>query len=130
MITDIDITVSLGLVIRPSQIHGNGIFASAPIEANNIFYSSENITVSDHSIAGSVEKTKHEHWLECSIIRWINHSCKPNAEVLFSEDEIFLNSLRHINAGEEITCNYYKTESKITFSFVCNCSHCANRKIE
>ena len=45
--------------------------------------------------------------------RWINHSCDPNCEATWLEDggkkrkdKIFIEAMRDISAGEELTYNY------------------------
>jgi hypothetical protein len=38
--------------------------------------------------------------------RHVNHSCDPNAYVLYEGDRSFLMARRDIAAGEEITCDY------------------------
>ncbi len=38
--------------------------------------------------------------------RYINHSCRPNAEALSSRGRIWIWSRKAIKAGEEITINY------------------------
>lgn len=40
--------------------------------------------------------------------RYINHSCKPNAEATINRNRVFIFSLRPIKAGEEITYDYGK----------------------
>lgn len=40
--------------------------------------------------------------------RYINHSCKPNAEAFITGHRIWIWSKRKIKAGEEITINYGK----------------------
>ena len=44
-----------------------------------------------------------------NIARYINHSCKPNAEVEIKKGKILISSKRNIKAGEEI-CYDYGTE--------------------
>jgi uncharacterized protein len=42
-----------------------------------------------------------------SLARWINHSCDPNCETVDEGGRIFVESIREIAAGEELTYNYY-----------------------
>lgn len=51
----------------------------------------------EHSIDGTTRS---------NVARYINHSCRPNAEAIISGGRIWLWSKRNIRAGEEITCNY------------------------
>lgn len=41
-----------------------------------------------------------------NIARYINHACKPNAEVRIVGNKIFIYSTKKIKAGEEITYDY------------------------
>jgi SET domain-containing protein len=41
-----------------------------------------------------------------NIARYINHSCKPNAEAIISGRRVWIWSKRHITVGEEITYDY------------------------
>src|SRR3546814_21127274 len=51
---------------------------------------------------------------EGNIARWINHSCKPNCEAVIEEnttgkghqDQVFIEAIRAIKPGEELTYNY------------------------
>jgi SET domain-containing protein len=43
-----------------------------------------------------------------NIARYINHSCRPNAEAIVTGGRIWIWSRRAIKAGEEITYNYGK----------------------
>lgn len=38
--------------------------------------------------------------------RWINHSCDPNCEADAQGDKVFIQTLRDINAGEELFYDY------------------------
>ena len=49
-----------------------------------------------------------------NIARWINHSCKPNCEAVLEEndkgkrrkDKVFIEAMRAIKPGEELTYDY------------------------
>jgi SET domain-containing protein len=38
--------------------------------------------------------------------RWINHSCAPNCEAVNDEGRIFIEAIRSIRPGEEVTYDY------------------------
>ena len=52
--------------------------------------------------------------LDANSARWINHSCNPNCEAVFYEDEsgdkrkdqVWIESMRAIKPGEELSYNY------------------------
>jgi len=43
-----------------------------------------------------------------NIARYINHSCKPNAEADVRKHKVFIAAIRSIHPGDEITYNYGK----------------------
>ncbi len=64
-----------------------------------------------------------------NLARYINHSCDPNAQAVHHEDEdrIFIEALRPISVGDEITYNY---GDEYVDEFIrpvgCKCSKCLN----
>jgi len=63
--------------------------------------------------------------------RYINHSCKPNADAEHEEDEdrIYIRARRKIKAGEEITYDYGKEYVKeIIGPEGCQCTSCLDSK--
>lgn len=116
------------IATRKSAIHGNGMFAVAPIAKGErlIEYkgrrrSHEEV---DNDDAGDVESghtflfTLDEDWVidanyEGNSARWINHSCAPNCEAVMEENEddaraskVFIEAIRVIRPGEELTYDY------------------------
>ena len=116
------------IATRKSAIHGNGMFAVAPIAKGErlIEYkgrrrSHEEV---DNDDSGDVESghtflfTLDEDWVidanyEGNSARWINHSCAPNCEAVMEEDaddprasKVFIEAIRGIKAGEELTYDY------------------------
>ena len=62
-----------------------------------------------------------------NVARYINHSCKPNCEVNFYGNRIFIESLRKISAGEELTYDY-DTEYFDAYIKPCGCRCAACKK--
>lgn len=63
-----------------------------------------------------------------NIARYINHSCKPNAEPEVDEDELKINiyAKRNIKAGEELTYDYGKEYWDAHIKpFGCRCEKCS-----
>lgn len=60
--------------------------------------------------------------------RYINHSCRPNAEAFISGRRVWVWSKREIQAGEEITLDYGKEyfEDQIK-PRGCRCAVCSNK---
>jgi SET domain-containing protein len=60
--------------------------------------------------------------------RYINHSCRPNAEAFISGHRIWVWSKRSIKAGEEITLNYGKEYFDDHIKPAgCKCEVCRNK---
>ena len=117
------------IVARKSPIHGNGVFAAAPIRKGErvIEYKGRRRTHEevDNDVGGDVDSghtflfTLNDDWVidasyEGNDARWINHSCDPNCEALIEEDEggdsrkdrVLIEAIRDIRPGEELSYNY------------------------
>jgi SET domain-containing protein len=64
-----------------------------------------------------------------NLARYVNHSCRPNAEALISGRRVWIYSKRKIKAGEEITYNYGKEYFEdIIEPIGCKCEKCLGTK--
>ena len=71
---------------------------------------------SKSSIDGSVRS---------NVARYINHSCRPNAEALISHRRVWIWSKKVIRPGEEITYNYGKEYFETVIKPIgCKCKRC------
>jgi uncharacterized protein len=112
-----------GLVeVRESPIHGRGIFAAKrlPVGKRIIEYVGERITPQEADARYDDDQFEHPHVLlftvdETTVIDgahggnesvYINHSCEPNCEAVNEEGRIFIEALRDIARGEELTYDY------------------------
>ena len=114
---------------RKSDIHGNGEFAIAPIKKGErlIEYKGKRRTHEevDQDDSGDVESghtflftLNDEYVIDANYkgnkARWMNHSCDPNCEAVIEEhdgknrkkDKVFIEAVRNIKPGEELTYNY------------------------
>ena len=114
---------------RRSPIHGNGMFAVAPLRKGErlIEYKGQRRTHQDvdEGDTGDVESghtflfTLNDEYVidanyEGGTARWINHSCAPNCEAVLEEadgddrrrDRVFIEAIRAIKPGEELSYNY------------------------
>jgi SET domain-containing protein len=66
-----------------------------------------------------------------NIARYINHSCRPNAESDVRKHTVFITAIRTINPGDEITYNYGKDYFD---TFIkphgCRCPKCKEKRAE
>jgi SET domain-containing protein len=65
-----------------------------------------------------------------NLARYINHSCRPNAEVEITKDgKILIQSIKNIKEGEEITYDYGKEYfNEFIKPIGCKCVKCINKK--
>ncbi len=93
------------VAVRPSRIHGSGLFAQAFIPAESY--------IGDYAGPPIAEDGRYVLWVEDdegawagvdgnNVLRYLNHHPTPNAEL----DGIELHALRDIERGEEITIHY------------------------
>ncbi len=117
------------IVARRSAIHGNGVFAAAPIAPGErvIEYRGRRRTHAevDAGDSGDVDSghtflftLNDEYVVDANFdgnnARWINHSCEPNCEAVLEEadgddrskDRVFIEAMRAIAPGEELTYDY------------------------
>lgn len=121
----------LKIARRRSKIHGNGVFAVAPIRKGEriVEYVGKLITheEADEQYHGDVDSghtflftLNKKYVLDANrlgnVARWINTSCEPNAVAFVHsenkqrpdprKDRVFIEALRAIKPGEEITYDY------------------------
>lgn len=110
------------LSARRSRIHGRGVFAKVPIPAGTrlIEYVGERITPAEADARYPEDPSVPHHTflflvsdevvvdaaVGGNMSRWINHSCDPNCEAVIEEGHIYLQSIRDIAVGEELSYDY------------------------
>ena len=120
---DTKFSVTKGLSLRQSKIHGRGVYARTPIPAGTriVEYRGERITMAEaearypddpdavyHTFLFSVDdEIVIDAAFNGNIARWINHSCDPNCEAVDEDGRIFIESIRDIAAGEELAYDYH-----------------------
>lgn len=106
--------------VRPSKIHGRGVFADAPIRkgARIVEYKGQKIDHAEgrrrdrfyNSIGYTLLIKLETHFIDGLIggneSIYINHSTAPNAEAVEQRGRVYIEALRDIAAGEEITYDY------------------------
>jgi SET domain-containing protein len=109
-------------IVKESPIHGRGVFARVDIPPGTriIEYTGERIS-SDESArraeagGGPINHTFFFSLEDGSLIdggsggneaRFINHACEPNCEAYEEDGRVFIYSLHHIEAGDELNYNY------------------------
>src|SRR5262245_55320196 len=109
-------------VLRPSPLHGRGAFAVVPIRKGTriIEYLGERISHAEADARYDDAAMEHHHTLLLAVnrrwvidaavggnqARFINHSCDPNCEIVVEAGRAFIDALRDIAPGEELTYDY------------------------
>ncbi|AOA71588.1 SET domain-containing protein [Stenotrophomonas rhizophila] len=114
---------------RKSTIHGNGVFALAPLKKGERVIQYKGLLRShadvDADDTGDVESghtflfTLNDDYVidanyKGNDARWLNHSCDPNCEAVIEEaegdnrreDKVFIEAIKDIKPGDELTYNY------------------------
>lgn len=140
------------LVVHRSPIHGKGVYAAVAIAAHTVLiqYKGRLLThaQADRRYAGGANSghtflfTLNDRYVVDANVggnsaRWINHSCAPNCEAFVEEvdggrrDRVMIQSLRAIQAGEELTYNYgivldvpHTPKMKRIWACHCGAPHC------
>lgn len=116
---------------------GLGLFALQPIPAGKRILEYTGPLISNEEVSkrrGKYFFGVNSRWSidgspRSNTARYINHSCRPNAEALISGRRVWIWSKRNIKAGEEITYNYGKEYFEdLIKPQGCKCKKCAPRR--
>lgn len=133
--------------VRISRIQGSGAFALRRIRKGTriIEYTGERISVQEESKRYDDDAMDRHHTFLFAVdknttidaahggseARFINHSCEPNCEAVNEDGHIFIEAIRNIQPGVELTYDYgYEHEGTITpelmKQYPCRCGskHC------
>jgi hypothetical protein len=130
------------ILVRGSSVHGRGVFAARRIEKGEriIEYLGERVSHDEadrryeskdendsHTFLFIVDsKTVIDAGVEGNDARFFNHSCDPNCESVVEKRRVYIEAIRAIEAGEEMTYDYqiYKEDGdpeNIDEVFACRC---------
>lgn len=124
------------VVKRAEKGAGLGLFAEEKIEKGDyiIDYVGEilpNARCEDHPGKYLFEVDEHftvDGSSRENIARYINHACKPNAEVEIEQGEINIYAIKDINPGEEINYDYGKEYfNEFIKPLGCKCVSCLKK---
>jgi len=103
-------------------MHGRGVFAVRPILDGTrvVEYRGERISAAEAEARYPEDLTRPYHTFLFAvddvtmvdaarggnIARWVNHSCDPNCEVILEGGRLFIETIRDVEAGEEICYDY------------------------
>src|SRR5579862_5557382 len=128
--------------VRDSALHGLGVFATRRIKkgARVIEYLGERIShaEADRRYDGKDENDNHtflfivdgrtviDAGVDGNEARFINHGCAPNCESVIQDRRVFIEAVRDIAPGEELTYDYQiqredSDPPNIDAIFACRC---------
>lgn len=105
------------IVFKTSAIHGTGGFARAPIPAGTpvieyvgqVIGKAESLRrceANNEYIFELDEERDLDGNVSWNPARFLNHSCAPNCEAVLDGGRVWIEALRDIGSGEELTFNY------------------------
>lgn len=128
--------------VRRSPIQGLGGFATQRIRKGTriIEYLGERITTEEGNRRYDDDKAEHAHVLLFTVdqhtvidagvdgneARFINHSCEPNCRAVVDKKRVFIEALKTIADGEELTYDYNLTrdgmeDEQAENRYACHC---------
>ena len=128
--------------VRSSRIQGMGAFAARRIRKGTriVEYQGERITPkegdaryeNDHNPNSRVllftvdKRTVIDAGVNGNEAQYINHSCEPNCEAVIESRRIYIEALRTISPGEELTYDYNLTRdeqdgAQTESDYACHC---------
>lgn len=104
-------------IIRSSPIHAAGVFATRPITKGTLILEYDGPRLSKEVADGLYESRKDTYlfgiWDGTTVIdghsmaMFVNHSCDPNCETQETDGHVWIQAMRDIKPGEELTYDYY-----------------------
>ena len=128
--------------VRPSGIHGKGVFALRPLKAGEtvIEYTGAMLTwkAAQKRHPHNPAEPNHTFFFHIddkhvidgndggNAAKWINHACGPNCEADEVDGRVFIKTLRDIEPGEELNYDYGlildgRHTAKVKKEFECRC---------
>ena len=122
--------------VRPSAIHGQGVFAKKRIDARHKIgeltgdvisvpearrraAKTHCITIVEFEDGFALDATRHPQPL-----KHVNHSCEPNTYMRRIRHRVEFYTLRAIAPEEELTCDYGETHHEGTLPCRCGARNC------
>lgn len=130
------------LIVRHSRVHGKGVFALRKLGAGERLLEYKGVVTSwreavrRHQRDGVDGHTFLFGLSDGRVIdgsrggnsaRWLNHSCAPNCEAIEDGQRVFIDTLRPIEAGEELFIDYQLVvdrplDEDVRRQYACRCA--------
>jgi len=140
--TEVQEAATPPILVRDSSVHGRGVFATRRIEKGEriIEYLGERVSHEEADRRYELKEDNDSHTflfivdsrtvidagVDGNDARFFNHSCNPNCESVVEKRRVYIEAIRAIEPGEEMTYDYqiYKEEGdpeNIDEVFACRC---------
>jgi hypothetical protein len=128
--------IAFPVKVEKSQIDGKGVYALQSIPARRKIGELGGTVVPLKSVQEILKTTKRIALVELgrglalngmingNELRYINHSCDPNAYMRVIDKRVEFYALRTIKKNEEITCNYGETHHDGKLKCLCKSPKC------
>ncbi len=122
--------------VKPSSIDGHGAFAAEAIPARRKIGEIRGESISVREARARARQQQRIMIVEVSDkravdaagstdpLRFVNHSCRPNAMLRIRQGRIEFYALRDIRSGDEITADYGETHHNRTLACRCGMVGC------
>lgn len=127
-----------GVVVKRSSA-GLGLFAARPFKKGEriieyvgrvISTAEEYTSKSKYLFEVSTRKTI-DGTARANIARYINHSCRPNCEPEIERGHVYIDAVKNISMGEELSYDYGKEYfNEHIKPHGCRCVKCSTKKVE
>ena len=125
--------------VKPSPIDGQGVFAAEPIPARRKIGEMRGELISVAEARRRIKGRARIHMVEVSTrraidatesngpLRFINHSCQPNAVLHIRQGRAEFYAIRDIEPGEELTADYGESHHEGRLRCACGAPNCKGR---
>ncbi len=127
------------LTVGPSTIDGQGVFAAEPIPARRKIGEMRGEVVPVREARRRIEGRRRIHVVEIThktaidatrsdcALRYVNHSCSPNAVLRIRQGRAEFYAMRDIEPGEEISADYGESHHEGRLRCRCGAPNCKGR---
>ncbi len=124
------------IISAPSRIDGTGAFAQVAFRARQKLGELDGELITIREARERAKRSTRLHLVELddrtaldcsggeSALKYVNHSCDPNAFMRIAYGRVEFYARRAIGAGEELTAHYGETHHEGTLACRCAALHC------
>jgi SET domain-containing protein len=120
----------MGLIVRSSDIHAAGVYTTADIKKDTLIVEYTGPRVTREQADAIYENCDFTYLFGLDsgeiidghgVAAFINHCCDPNCETDEIDGKIWIQALRDIQAGEELTYDYCLFDGEEDDPAICHC---------